>query len=253
MSVNRAMDPDIEDNTICNDVLILYKPKSDFFNLSKLKYVKLARKLEAMKRKESQSTERTPTLKRWIWESMVGVMDTVVSSVRMNMKVKQKPNGDVRLKIRREKYIMGILSERESITCSLFKTLRSLSEEEWGFVNVAPEEAQETELLVWSPDRNPRPKWLVQREKMLREKREKMLIFSILPFSILPTTELSQGEISEEGVLEDTVTSEESIIELHKKDAIHAKVSSGHEIRVSNVATSRLDRTKPGHAYNTSK
>ena len=79
MSVNRAMELDMEDDTICNDVWVLYKPKSDFINLSKLKYVKLAKKLEAMKRKESQSTERTPTLKRWIWESMVGVMDTIHS------------------------------------------------------------------------------------------------------------------------------------------------------------------------------
>ena len=47
----------MEDDTICKDVWVLYKPKSDFINLSKLKYVELARELEAMKRKESQITE----------------------------------------------------------------------------------------------------------------------------------------------------------------------------------------------------
>ena len=58
----------------------------------------------------------------------------------MKMGVKKKTDGDFRMKISREKYIMGLLSERVSITCSLFKTLRSLSEEEWGMVYVAPEE-----------------------------------------------------------------------------------------------------------------
>ena len=91
---------------------------------------------------------------------MGGVMDTILSSVRMKMK--QKPDGDVRMKIRREKYIMSILYERVSITCSLFKTLRSLSEEEWGMVYVAPEEVHGTEPLVWSPDEDPRREWLVQ-------------------------------------------------------------------------------------------
>ena len=32
-SKERAMDLDMEDNTICNDVWILYKPKSDFISL----------------------------------------------------------------------------------------------------------------------------------------------------------------------------------------------------------------------------
>ena len=72
MLVNRAMDLDMEDNTICNDVLVLCKPKSDFINLSKLKYVKIARKLEARKRRESKKTGRTSTLKngsgRMWWE-----------------------------------------------------------------------------------------------------------------------------------------------------------------------------------------
>ena len=30
MQVNKTMDLDMEDSTICNDVLDLYKPKSDF-------------------------------------------------------------------------------------------------------------------------------------------------------------------------------------------------------------------------------
>ena len=83
------------------------------------------------------------------------------------------------MKIRREKFIMGVLSERVSITCSLFEALRSLSEEEWGKVCMAPEEVPGAIPLLWSPNEDPRPKWLVLREKN--------------QFS--PASELSQGDI----------------------------------------------------------
>ena len=71
MSVSRAKELYMEDATTSNDVCVLYEPRSDFINLSKLNYLGLARKLEAMKRKEYQ---RTLTLKRWIWENVVGVI-----------------------------------------------------------------------------------------------------------------------------------------------------------------------------------
>ena len=67
---------------------------------------------------------------------------------------------------------------------------------------MTPEKAQVNKLLVWSPDGDPRPKWMVQREKD--------------EFS--PATEISQGEIYEESVLGDSETSEGGIIRLLKKD-----------------------------------
>ena len=85
----------MEDDTHCNDVCVLYKPRSDFIILSKLNVLGLARKLEAGKREESQ---RTPTLKGWIWENVVGVMDTILSSVRMKFGAKKKPDGDIEVK-----------------------------------------------------------------------------------------------------------------------------------------------------------
>ena len=130
----------MEDDIHSNDVCVLYKPRSDFINLSKLIFWGLARKLEAMKRKESQ---RTPTMKRWIWENVVRVIDIIGSGMRMKWKMEPKCDGDMSLKILREKYTMGIVSESVSVTCILFKTLRSLSEEEWDWVIMTPEEAQD--------------------------------------------------------------------------------------------------------------
>ena len=74
---------------------ILYKPRSDFINLSKLNVLGLARKLEAMKRKESQ---RTQTLKRWIWENVVRVIDIIGSGMRMKWKIQSTSDGDMSLK-----------------------------------------------------------------------------------------------------------------------------------------------------------
>ena len=121
----------MEDDTHSSDVCILYKPRSDFINLSKLNVLGLARKLEAIKRKESQ---RTPTLKVWIWENVVRVIDIIGSGIRMKWKMEPTSDGHMSLKIMREKYTMGIVSESVSVTCMLFKTLRSLSEEEWDWV-----------------------------------------------------------------------------------------------------------------------
>ena len=114
----------------------------------------------------------------------------------------------------REKYTMGIVSESVSVTCMLFKTLRSLSEEEWDWVVMTSEEVQDGKPLVRSPSEDPRPEWKVQREKD--------------EFS--PAPERSQGKIYEEDVLESSVTSEEGIIKFLKKDAAHTSDSSGHGI-----------------------
>ena len=82
----------MEDDTHCNDVCVLYKPRSDFINLSKLNVLGLARKLQAGKREESQ---RTLTLKRWIWDNMVRVIDTIGSGIRMKWEIEL--TSDVRM------------------------------------------------------------------------------------------------------------------------------------------------------------
>ena len=46
----------MEDDIHCNDVCVLYKPRSDFINLSKLNVLGLARKLEAGKRGITKNT-----------------------------------------------------------------------------------------------------------------------------------------------------------------------------------------------------
>ena len=96
----------MEDDTHSSDVCILYKPRSDFINLSKLNVLGLARKLEAIKRMESQ---RTPTIKGWIWENVVRVIDTIGSGMRMKWKIKSTSDGDMSLNIIREKHTTGIV------------------------------------------------------------------------------------------------------------------------------------------------
>ena len=164
MSVNGTIGLVMENSTNSNDMWILYKPKSDFINLSKLSHLELAKKLEAMNKEESNNRERTPTLERWVWENMVGVIDILLCNMKRSLEVNLESDGDVSLKASREKYIMGILSERVSITCTVAETLGSLSEEEWDFVCEAPEE-DPRRIMWWSPDEDPRPRWLVQREK----------------------------------------------------------------------------------------
>ena len=75
---------------------------------------------------------------------------------------------------------------------------------------------------MWSPSEDPRPEWRVQREKD--------------EFS--PAPEISQGNIYEEDVLEGSVTSEEGIIKLLKKDAAHTSDSSGHGISEKGIIKS---------------
>ena len=110
-----------------------------------------------------------------------------------------------------------------------------MSEEEWDFVSEAPEE-DPRRIMWWSPDEDPRPRWLVQREKD----------------QFFPAPEISQRKIYEEGILESSGSGEEGIIKLHKKDAPYAEISSEHKIGVSSVATSHLDGEKPGCTHNLS-
>ena len=123
----------MEDDTHCVDVYILYKPRSDFINLSKLNVLGLARKLEASEREESQ---RTLTLRGWIWENMVRVIETTANGMRMDRWIESTSDGDMRLSIVRENRLMGIVSESVSVTSMLFKTLRSLSEEELSLIHI---------------------------------------------------------------------------------------------------------------------
>ena len=61
--------------------------------------MKIARKEEAIRRGESEKTGRTSALKRWIWETVVGVMDLVMNTMEENMKIVQTYNEDMRMSI----------------------------------------------------------------------------------------------------------------------------------------------------------
>ena len=81
--------------------------------------------------------------------------------------------------------VPAVVSESVNVTSMLFETLRSLSEEEWDWVTMTPEEIQNGKPLMWSPSEDPRPEWRVQREKD--------------EFS--PVPEEPQGKIYEKNVL----------------------------------------------------
>ena len=162
MSVIRASVIYMEDSTHCNDVSILLKPRSDFINLSKLSVLGLARKLEANEGEESQ---RTLTQRGCIWENMMRIAEIIANSMRMEIKIESTSDRDIRLSIVRENRLMGIVSESVSVTSVLSETLTSLSEEEWDWVAITPEEIQNGKPLRWSPSEDPRPEWRIQRDK----------------------------------------------------------------------------------------
>ena len=60
---------------------------------------------------------------------------------------------------------MCIVSESVKVTSMLSETLRSLSEEEWDWVTMTPEEIQNGKPLRWTPSEDPRPEWRVQMDK----------------------------------------------------------------------------------------
>jgi len=150
------------EGTSSNDLSIQYKPRSDFINLSKLNVLVLARKLEANEGEESQGTS---TPRGWIWENMVRVAETIAKDMSMDMDVEPTSDGDMRLCIVRKICIMGITSESASVTSMLSETLKSLSEEEWDWVAMTPEEIQNGESPEWCPPKDPRPEWRIKRDK----------------------------------------------------------------------------------------
>ena len=66
-------------------------------------------------------------------------MDIIMSTMEEKMKVVQTSNRDMRVSIQKRKYSMGLVTEYISMTCSLFRFMKTLSEEEWGEVCMAPE------------------------------------------------------------------------------------------------------------------
>ena len=165
MIVNRTLDIKMENHTVSNDVVILYKPKSDFINLTIISQLEVANKEKTIKRRESEETGRTSALKGWIWEKMVGVMDIIANSVEERERVVQTADGEIRMIIRKRKYSMGWLTEEISLNYSVFQSIKRLSEEDWGKVCMAPGTVPRSKVRLWWPEQDPRPEWLIQREE----------------------------------------------------------------------------------------
>ena len=58
---------------------------------------------------------------------------------------------------------MGFTSENVSVTSMLHEVLKSLSEEEWEWVIMTPEEIEDSNIPNWRPVKDPRPEWRIQR------------------------------------------------------------------------------------------
>ena len=82
MSVNRANTLYVDQGTSDRVLAIHYEPRSDFINLSKLNVLVLGRKLEA---EEGEESQRTLTLKGWIWKNMVKVFEILAQETRMDI------------------------------------------------------------------------------------------------------------------------------------------------------------------------
>ena len=61
---------------------------------------------------------------------MVKVFEILAQETRMDIEIELTSNKKIRMKIQREKYIMGFTSENVSVTSMLHEVLKSLSEEE---------------------------------------------------------------------------------------------------------------------------
>ena len=164
--------------------------------------------------------ERTPTLKGWIWENVVGVMDTILSSVRMKLGAKKKPDGDIEVKVRRKKYIMGILSEKVSMTCSLIETLRKQKKiNPWCGHQLSQEDISEESVL---------------EDSMIGEGS----IIELLKKDATHAMVNAGHEISVSNV----TTSPGRVYKTSSVRQSHLyQTSSGHEINVSNVTTSHVN------------
>ena len=97
MKDTRGLDLNMENTKASNAGVYLYNPWSGFINLTKVKQVKIAKEEKAIRRRESKETGRTSTLKRWIWKTVVGVMDSMINTMDENLQVKQTSSGDMRM------------------------------------------------------------------------------------------------------------------------------------------------------------
>ena len=123
MSVNRANTYYVDQGTPKRVLGLHYMPRSDFINLSKLGMLVIIKKLEEEKGEESQGTL---TLQGWIWENMVKVFEILAYETRMDMEVGLEPKGKLKMKIHREKYIMGFTAKNVSVTSTMHDILKSL-------------------------------------------------------------------------------------------------------------------------------
>ena len=139
---------------------IYYVPRSDFINLSKLGKLVLIKKLGENKGEESQGTL---TLQGWIWENVVKVLESLALDKSMSIECEPGPKGELEMRIQREKYIMGLTAENTIVTNTMHDSFKSLSEEEWEWVTMTPEEFKWSNILRWHPIEDPRPEWRIKK------------------------------------------------------------------------------------------
>ena len=116
MSVIRANAIYVDQSTPEDVLAIHYEPRSDFINLSKLNVLVLARKLEA---EEGEESQRTLTLKGWIWENVVKVLEIIAQEMRMDIEIELTSDEDIRMRIVREECLMDMISGGTSVTSML--------------------------------------------------------------------------------------------------------------------------------------
>ena len=59
---------------------------------------------------------------------------------------------------------MGFTAKNASVNSTMHDILKSLSEEEWEWVTMTPEEIETSEMTGWRPPKDPRPEWRIQRD-----------------------------------------------------------------------------------------
>ena len=74
MAVKRAINEYMEDFSGLEDECIIYQPRSDFINLTKLSRLVLIKNQEENKEEESQEAS---TLGGWIWEKMMKIGEII--------------------------------------------------------------------------------------------------------------------------------------------------------------------------------
>ena len=112
------------------------------------------------------------------------VLEIIAQETRMDVEIELTSDEDIRMSMLKEKCILGVTSESTSVTSMLSEILKSLSEEEWDWVAMTPEEIQNSESPEWCPPKDPRPEWRIQRDKK----------------ELSPGPKETQGKIYEENV-----------------------------------------------------